>query len=151
MALVNKSVLIAYSAEQMFDLVADVARYPEFLPWCPKAELHERQTLPDGQTRASATVHIRYRGITQHFTTENLEKRGEYIRMRFKDGPFRALDGEWRFKPLRNDACKVEFELEYEFSSRLLATLVGPVFSHIAATFVESFVGRAEHLYGGAS
>ena len=150
MALVQKSVLIGYSAEQMFDLVADINRYPDFLPWCPRADLHMREPLPTGETRAVATVHIRYRGLDQQFTTDNVERRGEYIRMTFKDGPFRRLDGAWVFKRLRDDACKVEFQLEYEFSSRLLESLVGPVFAYIANTFIDSFVKRAEHLYGAA-
>jgi ribosome-associated toxin RatA of RatAB toxin-antitoxin module len=143
MALVEKSVLIEYSAAQMYALVEDVAAYPEFLPWCGGTEILKKEA---GITRAA--ILIDYRGIKQRFSTENRASPPQLIEMSLVDGPFRQLDGSWRFKALGNDACKIEFRLHYEFSSKLLEKLVGPVFHLIASTFVDAFVKRAQQLYG---
>ena len=143
MALVRRSVLIGFSAQRMYALVDGVERYPEFLPWCGAAELEYR----DGQvTRAS--IHIDYRGIHQSFRTENRTQPPQLIEIRLVSGPFRALDGTWRFTALAAEACRIDFELHYEFSSKLLERLVGPVFHYIANSFVDAFVKRAEKLYG---
>lgn len=140
---VVKSVLVPYTPEQMFGLVDDVQRYPEFLPWCSSVEvaLHDERI-----TRA--TLRINYRGIKQHFTTANAKDAPRTMRMQLVDGPFRMLDGNWRFNDLNGRGCKVEFNLHYEYSNRVLATLVGPVFGHIADTLVEAFVKRAGQIYG---
>lgn len=148
MPFVEKSVLVGYSTVQMFDLVERVEDYPKFLPWCAGASVVARESLNGGEERTLATLRINYRGVSQSFTTENLQRRGEYLRMTFKDGPFHVLDGSWDFRALREDACKVEFRLHYEFSSRLLAGIIGPVFSHIAGTFVDGFTKRADEVYG---
>jgi ribosome-associated toxin RatA of RatAB toxin-antitoxin module len=140
---VVKSVLVPYTADQMFGLVDDVPRYSEFLPWCSNAEAVLDDT---GLTRA--TLHINYRGIKQRFTTENTKEPPRAMTMRLVDGPFRALDGAWRFNDLDGRGCKIEFNLNYEFSNRLLGSLVGPVFAYIADTLVEAFVKRAGSLYG---
>jgi ribosome-associated toxin RatA of RatAB toxin-antitoxin module len=143
MAVVEKSVLVEYPAERMYRLVEDVERYPEFLPWCGGARVISR----DGDT-LRAEVLIDFRGIRQRFSTENRAQPPQSIEMKLVEGPFRHLDGLWRFKPLGDQACKIEFHLHYEFSSRLLGKLVGPVFNYIANTFVDAFVHRAEVLYG---
>ena len=143
MALVQKSVLVEYSAEQMYALVNDVQRYPEFLPWCGGAEILGR----DGDL-VHAEIRIDFRGIRQRFSTENRMQSPHLIEIRLVEGPFRHLDGSWHFKPLGTQACKVAFELHYEFSSKLVEKLVGPVFNYIANTFVEAFVKRAAKLYG---
>ena len=143
MALVEKSVLVEYSAPRMHALVDDVARYAEFLPWCGGTEVLSRE----GDV-THAEIRIEYRGIRQRFSTENRSQPPHLIEMRLLDGPFRQLDGSWHFKPLGEQACKIEFRLHYEFSSRLLEKLVGPVFHYIANTFVEAFVKRAQQLYG---
>jgi ribosome-associated toxin RatA of RatAB toxin-antitoxin module len=143
MALTEKSVLVEYSAPQMFALVADVARYPEFLPWCGAAEV-----LSQEGNVVHASIQIDYRGIRQRFSTLNTSTQGELIEMKLVDGPFRQLDGSWRFKALGEHACKVEFRLHYEFSSKLLEKLVGPVFHYIANSFVDAFVKRAARLHG---
>jgi ribosome-associated toxin RatA of RatAB toxin-antitoxin module len=144
MALVRKSVLVGYSAQRMFGLVDGVERYPEFLPWCGGAEVERR----DGQITL-ASIHIDYRGIRQSFKTENRTQPPELIEIRLVSGPFRALDGTWRFTPLAEAACRIDFQLRYEFSSKLLERLVGPVFNYIANSFVDAFLKRAEQLYGG--
>ena len=143
MAVVHKSVLLGYSAEQMFSLVDQVEDYPSFLPWCGGVEVRER-----AQDRLVAAIMIDYHGVRQSFTTENTNTPPTRMQMRLVEGPFSQLDGEWRFTPLRDDACKVEFDLHYEFSSKLLEKLIGPVFSKIADSFVESFRKRAEAVYG---
>ena len=146
MQCVRKSVLVAHSAMQMFDLVDRVEDYPKFLPWCAGARVLE--THPGGKT---ARLDIDYHGVRAHFTTENTNTPGVLIVVTLKDGPFRHLDGEWRFKSLRADAAKVEFDLNYEFSSGLLDRVIGPVFSHIANTFIDAFVRRADTVYGAGA
>ncbi len=143
MALVNKSVLVAFTAQQMFDLVDRVEDYAVFLPWCSGSEVKSREG-----DQMVATLHIDYLHIKQKFTTENTSQAPTLIKMRLLDGPFKQLDGEWRFKILGDAACKVEFTLRYEFSSKLLDTVLGPVFGYIANSFVEAFIQRAEEVYG---
>ena len=143
MALVERSVLVGYAAEQMYALVDQVEHYPDFLPWCGRAHVDYR----DGSlTRAS--ILIDYRGIKQAFQTENRTEPPHLIEIKLVSGPFHTLDGTWRFSPLAPDACRVDFRLHYEFSSKMLERLVGPVFSYIAGSFIDAFVKRAERLYG---
>jgi ribosome-associated toxin RatA of RatAB toxin-antitoxin module len=143
MAVVHKSVLIAYSAEQMFALVNNFEDYPKFLPWCGHTEVRERNG-----DKVIALMTINYHGIKQTFSTENTNNPPTSIHMELLEGPFKHLNGTWIFKPLREDACKIEFDLEYEFSSKMLEQLIGPVFSKIANSFVDSFCKRAEAVYG---
>jgi len=143
MALVEKSVLVEYSATQMYALVENVAAYPEFLPWCGGTEILRK----DGEVTRAAII-IDFRGIKQRFSTENRADPPKLIEMSLVEGPFRHLDGTWSFKALGDDACKIEFRLHYEFSSKLLEKIVGPVFHLIAGTFVDAFVKRARQLYG---
>ncbi|MFN0040662.1 MAG: type II toxin-antitoxin system RatA family toxin [Burkholderiales bacterium] len=143
MPTVEKSVLVEYPAAAMFALIDGIERYPEFLPWCGGAEV----TMREGET-VRATLHIDYHGIKQAFTTENRASGGNAIDMVLVNGPFRHLNGAWRFTPLGDTACKVELHLSYEFSSRVLEKLVGPVFHRIANSFVEAFVKRARQLNG---
>ena len=98
--------------------------------------------------RMLATIRIDFRGLQQSFTTENLHEPDRSIRMRLRDGPFSRLDGEWTFTPLRADACKVEFALDYAFAGALLSRALSPVFDQIAASFVDAFVRRAEAVHG---
>jgi ribosome-associated toxin RatA of RatAB toxin-antitoxin module len=142
MAVVQKSVLVGYSAQQMFALVDRVEDYPLFLPWCGGVEVKERS-----ENRLVATINIQYRGVRQSFTTENINTPPVQMKMNLVEGPFRQLDGLWTFTALREDACKVQFDLHYEFSSRLLEQLIGPVFNMIATSFIDSFTKRAEQVY----
>jgi len=142
MARVEKSVLVAHSPERMFELVDRVEDYPDFLPWCGGTELKVRD-----EHRTVATIHIAYLGIRQSFTTENTKAYPREMRIRLQDGPFSELEGAWSFLQLGDDACKVEFRLHYEFSSRMLETILAPVFSHITNTFVDAFVRRADEVY----
>lgn len=143
MALVEKSVLIERTPAQMFVLVDRIEDYPQFLPWCGGSTIHER--TPE---RTAATVLINYHGLKSHFSTENTKQEPFLMDLKLRDGPFDHLEGHWRFTPLGDTACKVEFRLHYEFSSPLLEKVLGPVFHHIANTFVDSFVKRAQKVYG---
>lgn len=144
MASVNKSVLVPYSASRMFELVERVEDYPLFLPWCGGAQVHERSA-----ERMVATVRIDYLGLKQSFTTENTHESDRSIRLKLRDGPFTRLDGLWTFLPLREDACKVSFALDYAFAGSLLSRALAPVFDQIATSFVDAFVKRAEAVHGG--
>jgi ribosome-associated toxin RatA of RatAB toxin-antitoxin module len=140
-----RSAIVEHPASALFALVDDVESYPEFLPWCLAAEVHRREP---GRTLATITVGIR--GIRQSFTTENANRPGESIDMRLVEGPFKHFAASWRFLPLGERAARIEFQLEYQFSSRLLAKALDPLFSHIADSMVGSFSRRAEALYGQA-
>lgn len=142
MAVVTKSVLVEHAAAEMFHLVDRVEDYSKFLPWCGGAEAHERSG-----DKTVATIHISYHGIRAHFSTENDKQAPAWMRMKLRDGPFKRMEGSWRFTPLGETACKIEFRLDYEFSSKLLEKTLGPVFNKIADTFVDSFVKRAEQLH----
>lgn len=142
MALVEKKVLVPFSAEQMFVLVDNVADYPQFLPWCGGTSA---SVLENNKMRA--TVHINYHHIKHSFTTENVRQAPQRIEMTLLDGPFKHLDGSWSFIALSPTACKIEFRLHYEFSSKLLEKVVGPVFHYISNSFVDAFIHRAEKVY----
>lgn len=142
MAQVNKTVLVAHSAEQMYALVDAVEKYPEFLPWCGGIDLIQRD-----EATTTATLHIDFHGIKQKFTTQNFKTYPSLMEIKLKDGPFRHLEGVWRFIALSDSACKIEFQLSYEFSNGFLERLISPVFTHIATTFVDGFVTRAERVY----
>lgn len=142
MAQVKKTVIINHSAGEMFLLVDDVLKYPEFLPWCGGVDLIEQN---DHAT--TATLHIAYHGLHQKFTTENAKTFPSAMSIQLKDGPFKHLDGAWQFIPLNDEACKIEFSLNYEFENHFLEKIIAPVFNHIANTFVDGFVVRADKIY----
>jgi ribosome-associated toxin RatA of RatAB toxin-antitoxin module len=142
---VSKSVLVPFSTDMMFQLVDAIEHYPQFLPWCDDARV--LATRADGKT---ARIDIDFHGVRAHFTTDNVNRPGESIVVTLRDGPFRNLHGEWRFRRLAADACKIEFEIAYEFATHMLEAVVGPVFNHIANTIIDAFVHRAEALYGRA-
>ena len=142
MAQVQKTVLINHSASRMYALVDDVKKYPEFLPWCGGVDLIKRDELS-----TIATLHIAYHGLHQKFTTENHKTHPNLMEIKLKDGPFKHLEGVWRFIELNEQACKIEFMLNYEFTNVFLEKIIAPVFSHIANTFVDGFVARANVIY----
>ena len=142
MVKVEKNVLVSHSAEQMFTLVDRVEDYQAFLPWCGGIDLIERS-----EQTTTATIYIDYHGLKQSFTTQNQKQFPNNMEMQLKDGPFKHFNGQWRFIALNENACKIEFILEYEFSNALLGKIISPVFSHIANTFVDSFVTRAEQVF----
>lgn len=127
----------------MFALVDAVENYPEFLPWCSGTELIFRDARV---TRA--TIRISYRGIRQSFSTENAKNEPQLMQINLIEGPFRRLEGGWRFTDLGGAGCKIELSLRYEFASRTFEKLVGPVFGYIANNLVDAFVKRAHSIYG---
>lgn len=143
MAVVEKTVLIEHSARQMFELVDRCEDYPQFLPWCSQTELKFRD-----DSKTVATLHINYHSVKSCFTTENDKEIPARMNILLVDGPFRRLEGAWHFRALAENACKIEFRLHYEFSSKVFEKVIGPVFSHIANTFVDAFVRRADQVYG---
>jgi ribosome-associated toxin RatA of RatAB toxin-antitoxin module len=140
---VERSVLVLHSASQMFDLVADVEKYPQFMPWCGGATVsaHDSHGM-------QASITISFAGIKQTFTTRNKHQYPSCIELELVDGPFSVLTGKWEFISLSQDACKVMFTLNYQFSNRTLETLVGPIFNRIATSFIDSFTQRALVCYG---
>jgi ribosome-associated toxin RatA of RatAB toxin-antitoxin module len=146
MAHVSKSVLVSHSAELMFDLVDDVEQYPAFLPWCGGARVHSRDDV-----HTDASVDIRYLGVSQSFRTRNTKSRPRQMALALVEGPFQSLTGAWQFTPLTPEACKVEFVLDYAFGNPLVESVIGPVMSMIAETFVDRFVQRADQLHPALS
>ena len=143
---VKKSVLLWYSTSEMYSLVTAIEAYPGFLPWCEKSEL-----LTQDAHGMTARLHLHYAGLRHAFTTRNTHTPERSVVMALVDGPFSALDGTWLFSPIGaagSAACRVEFDLRYAFSSRALETVLSPVFDRVANTFVDSFVQRAEQVYG---
>ena len=142
MITVERQGIVPYTAQRMYALVEDIESYPLFLPWCSRTEVVARSAR-----RAVATIHVDFRGVQQAFTTENRMRPGERIEMALVRGPFKDLAGEWRFFALSAAGCRVELALAYQLASPLLARVVGPVFDHIANTFVDAFVRRADALH----
>ncbi|MCG6861331.1 MAG: type II toxin-antitoxin system RatA family toxin [Chromatiaceae bacterium] len=142
MPVVTKSALVTFSASQMFDLVANMEAYPEFLPWCVDAEILSRE-----DNQICGRMEVARVGIHQSFTTCNRFKPAERMELKLVDGPFRKLQGAWSFRPLRADACKVELELDFEFSGKLIDKAFGAVFNQIANSLVDAFCKRAEEVY----
>ena len=146
---VKKSVLLAYSPHEMYELVSAVQDYPAFLPWCERADVLDEQ----GDV-VTARLHLSYFGVRQSFTTRNTQTPDARVVLALVDGPFSTLDGSWTFIPLparggaAAKACKIEFELRYAFANAALEAVVSPVFDRIANTFVDSFVKRAEQVHG---
>jgi ribosome-associated toxin RatA of RatAB toxin-antitoxin module len=145
---VNKTVLLWYSAHEMYQLVTAIEDYPRFLPWCDHAEVIERHE--DGVT---ARIGLAYAGVKHAFTTRNEHVSGRAVIVKLVDGPFSLLDGTWAFVPLGRpgspaQACKIEFDLRYAFAGKALEGVLSPVFDRVANTLVESFVTRAEAVYG---
>ena len=139
---ISRTALLPYSAQQVFDLVNDVVSYPQFLPWCGGSEV-----VSESNSEMVAKVTIAKAGIKQTFETRNHLVPGQRIQMNLVDGPFKSLRGVWEFKVLDVDACKIQFEVEFEVKSGLLSAAIGPIFEHIANTMVDSFCERAKQVY----
>lgn len=143
MPTLQRSALVAHSAESMFELVADIESYPEFLPWCGGAKVLER-----GATHQVASVSIAKNIRGSEFTTRNRLDAPHRIDMKLIDGPFRHLEGTWRFRALDEESCRAELEVDFEFASRLLGRMISPAFSRVCDSLVYAFTARADRLYG---
>jgi len=157
---VDRSVLVPYSCAQMFALVREVERYPQFLPWCAAAAAQAVGQAPPAPAGApvavplevlQARVDIAYLGVHSHFTTRNEHDYPQRIILTLVDGPFRDLRGAWTFTALGDQACKVALVLEYRFAAGLLGRAIAPVFERVANSFIDAFVRRAQELYGPGS
>ncbi len=143
MTSINRSAVVPYSPAEMFALVNGFEAYPEFLPWCRSARVISRK---DDEVRA--TLELAWHGIQKSFTTCNRMQKDKLIQIRLVEGPFRCLEGFWRFQGLGEQACKVSLDMQFEFATRLLSMVIGPVFSQISNSLVDSFIRRAVQVYG---
>lgn len=141
---IEKSALVWHSAEQMFALVNDIDRYPEFLPWCAGSEIHEATA-----SEIVASIDVAKSGVRHRLTTRNSLEAPREIRMSLVEGPFSNLGGTWEFVALDEGACKVILRLQFEFSGSLARMTFGAVFSQAANTMVDAFCKRAHVVYGG--
>ncbi|MEE8387297.1 MAG: type II toxin-antitoxin system RatA family toxin [Acidiferrobacterales bacterium] len=142
MTSICRHAIVKHAAAEMYQLVADIELYPEFLTWCASTHILNRS-----DEQVEARIDIAYKGINKSFTTRNYLQKGKSMEMRLVSGPFKNLQGFWRFKALDDTACKVSLDLEFEFSNKLVAITMGKVFNEIAASLVDSFCRRADQIY----
>ena len=142
MQAVERSAIVTFTPAQMFALVDDVARYPEFLPWCTGSRVDTVSA-----TERLAAVKIERGVLRTQFTTRNTLTPDAGILMRLVDGPFRSLDGAWRFEPIGDRGSRVNFRVEFEFKNRLMAAAFNAVFEAVCGTIVDAFVLRAQQIY----
>lgn len=142
--------VMPYSAEQMYDLIADVERYPEFLPWCGAARMRSRTPLPDGTGEVlEADLVISFKVFRERFGSRvTLRPEARAIEVEYLDGPFKYLQNHWRFKPLTPSSCEVDFYVDFEFRSSILQKIIGLVFHEAMQRVVRAFEKRAQQLYG---
>lgn len=144
MTIIKRQAIVPYTPEQMFALVDNIEDYPKFLPWCSSAKV----ISVEGNV-VTGCVALAKGAVNKAFTTRNVRTPPQRIEMSLVEGPFRHLHGYWQFIPLKDGAaCKVELELEYEFSNRLVSMAIGPVFNTVANSLVDAFVERANKVYG---
>ena len=143
MTTISRHAIVAHSATDMYQLVSDIESYPKFLPWCGEAKV-----LVADEEAVEASIAIDYKGVKKSFTTRNRLQKNKTMEMHLVDGPFKKLQGFWRFEKLDDNACKVSLDLDFEFSNRIVAMTVGRVFNDIAGKMVDSFCQRADDIYG---
>lgn len=143
MAKIHKQLLVPFSAQQMYDLVNDIEAYPEFLPWCKSATVHNRN-----DSELKATLCLSKGPLKHNITTKNNMRKGLQINMDYSAGPFKNCIGSWHFNEQANGHCQVIFNFEYEFANRLTAFAIEPIFFPISNTLVEAFYKRALQVYG---
>lgn len=143
MTAINRSALVPYTPAQMYELVNDIEAYPKFLPWCQDARV-----LSADHDEIRACLNLAKGSIQKSFTTCNRLQKDKMIEMRLLEGPFKHLEGLWRFDPVGEAGCRVSLALEFEFASKLVGFAMGPMFNQIASTLVDSFVHRAEQVFG---
>ena len=140
---IQRSALLPYPAQALFDLVNDVASYPQFLPWCSASEV-----LEVSETHMLASLAVAKGGIGQRFVTRNALLPGQRIEMNLQEGPFTSLNGVWEFKALGDKACKISLDLTFDYAGPLVRATLGPLFNQAANTMVDAFCQRAKQLYG---
>lgn len=144
MPTVSHSKVVPYKAHDMYNLVNDIESYAKFLPWCDESYINHAS-----QDEIKASLVIAAGGMRKSFTTLNRLQQGKMIEMRLLEGPFKHLEGFWRFDSLENDSsCRVSFDIEFEFSGKLLSMAIGPMFNHVTNSLLDAFVKRAHEIYG---
>lgn len=143
MTIISKSALTHYRSSEMYALVDDIDAYPQFLPWCRSATVISRSA-----DEVRAKIEIAHMGLHKSITTCNRHQKNKMIEMRLLEGPFRHLEGFWRFQEWDGSGCKVSLDMDFEFSSKLIAMVFGPIFSQITSSMVDAFCKRAEKIYG---
>jgi ribosome-associated toxin RatA of RatAB toxin-antitoxin module len=143
MRTVNRSALVPFTAEAMFNLVKDVEAYPEFLPWCTQTRLQSKD-----ESELVATLTVGFGAMNSEFTTHNHFNAPDWMTMRLLEGPFSALEGRWGFEQLSDDGCEVTLRMEFDFSSAVKDALLGAVFEKICNELIDAFIKRAHDLYG---
>jgi ribosome-associated toxin RatA of RatAB toxin-antitoxin module len=142
---IRRSALVTFSPEQMFDLVIDVERYPEFLPWVAGAQLHEKS-----EHDLLASMEMQKGGVRERFSTRNEFARPSFMTMRLVQGPFRLLEGRWEFKPIGDAGTKIELEMRFEFANPVIGMLFGKAFEQSCNTLIDAFIARARQMHGSA-
>ena len=140
---IQRSALLPYPAQALYDLVNDVASYPLFLPWCASSEV-----LEASETHMRASLTVAKGNISQRFMTRNGLVPGQRIEMQLEEGPFSQLQGVWEFKALGEKACKISLDLTFDYAGPLVRATLGPLFTQAANTMVDAFCQRAKQLYG---
>jgi ribosome-associated toxin RatA of RatAB toxin-antitoxin module len=141
-AIISRQAIVPFTPAQMFALVNDIGAYPEFLPWCQSSAVHHRD-----EDQVKATVVVASAGLHKSFTTHNLLQKDKMIEIRLVDGPFKHLEGFWRFDHNGDNSCQISFDLEFEFAGWLLDMAFGPIFHQVTNSLVDSFQERAEQIY----
>lgn len=142
---------VDHAAGEMFDLVADVEKYPDFVPLCRDLSVRGRKAMEDGSSVLVADMTVAYKLFSETFTSRVvLDREAQQIVVEYLDGPFRQLENRWSFTSLGENACDVEFYISYEFRSRTLASLMGAMFDRAFRRFSEAFEERADEVYGAA-
>lgn len=143
MAIIQRSAIVPHTAEEMYQLVNDIEDYPVFIPWCHATEVHSKD-----EDEIRATLHFEGGGFSKSFTTCNRLQKNKMIEMRLINGPFKHLEGFWRFEHQGNGECLVRLDLEFELANKILGIAFGTVFNQVANTLVDAFSKRAEEIYG---
>jgi ribosome-associated toxin RatA of RatAB toxin-antitoxin module len=140
---ISRSALVMHSVEDMYHLINDVLAYPKFLPDCSDSKI-----IAQDEHSMTAALLVSKGGLKKWFTTENILVSNQEIKMNLLDGPFKQLIGGWQLKALSEDACKIELNLDYEFSNKVFDLAFGRVFNNLANNMVHSFTMRAKEIYG---
>ena len=143
MPAINRSALVMYSAEQMYQLINDVLAYPIFLPDCSNSKI-----ISQDENSVTASLLVSKAGLKKWFTTKNTLVSNQQVTLELVDGPFNKLQGHWLLTPLSSEACKVSLELEYEFSNKMFDLAFGRIFNNLTNNMVQAFTQRAKHVYG---
>ena len=142
---IRRSALVTFSPEQMFDLVIDVERYPQFLPWVSGAQLHEKS-----ERELLASMEMQRSGVRERFSTRNTFERPSFMTLEMVEGPFRVLEGRWSFAPIGTAGTRVELEMCFEFANPVISMLFGRAFEQSCNTLIDAFIARARDTYGSS-